>query len=127
MGLVQHAMIVLETEDCCSCGAIFGLEQHRITRLKKEGGNFYCPHCGTQQHYVESENQKLKERLAQEKHRAEAFKRQATYEAKSKAAIKGHLTRTKKRIGAGVCPCCNRTFKQLANHMKAKHPEYKED
>jgi hypothetical protein len=24
----------------------------------------------------------------------------------------------------GVCPCCNRTFQQLARHMKAKHPGY---
>jgi hypothetical protein len=22
------------------------------------------------------------------------------------------------------CPCCNRTFQQLARHMKAKHPEH---
>lgn len=27
------------------------------------------------------------------------------------------------RAHAGVCPCCNRTFKQLAAHMKTKHPD----
>ncbi|HEX9950777.1 MAG TPA: hypothetical protein VGB53_03340 [Rubricoccaceae bacterium] len=33
------------------------------------------------------------------------------------AAQKGAHTRTKKRIAAGVCPCCNRTFQDLARHM----------
>lgn len=27
------------------------------------------------------------------------------------------------RIGAGICPCCNRTFSQLARHMQSKHPD----
>lgn len=39
---------------------------------------------------------------------------------------KAQLTKTKKRVSNGVCPCCNRTFKQLARHMENKHPEYKE-
>ncbi len=34
--------------------------------------------------------------------------------------------RTRKRVGSGVCPCCSRTFQQLARHMKAKHPAYTE-
>lgn len=29
------------------------------------------------------------------------------------------------RVGAGVCPCCKRTFQQLARHMKCKHPKYR--
>lgn len=28
------------------------------------------------------------------------------------------------RVSAGTCPCCNRSFKQLAAHMKNKHPDY---
>lgn len=37
------------------------------------------------------------------------------------------LNRTVARIdyeGAGMCPCCRRTFKQLAEHMKSKHPDF---
>ena len=43
---------------------------------------------------------------------------------RSAAAYKGHLTRVKRRVGNGVCPCCNRTFKNLADHMTTKHPDY---
>jgi hypothetical protein len=37
---------------------------------------------------------------------------------------KGHATRITKRAKAGVCPCCNRTFKQLAAHMASQHPTF---
>ena len=30
-----------------------------------------------------------------------------------------------KRTKAGLCPCCNRSFRQMALHMKSKHPEFK--
>lgn len=32
--------------------------------------------------------------------------------------------RLRKRASAGVCPCCNRTFSQLARHMQTKHPTF---
>ena len=32
----------------------------------------------------------------------------------------------KNRVAASVCPCCKKTFKQLAAHMKNKHPNYAE-
>jgi len=32
------------------------------------------------------------------------------------------LKRVKRRINGGVCTCCNRTFTNLARHMKTKHP-----
>ncbi len=36
---------------------------------------------------------------------------------------KNKLSRQLKRVNKGVCPCCNRTFVNLANHMKTTHPE----
>ena len=59
----------------------------------------------------------LERRLVMEKNRLKA-------EERSHSATRGHVTRQKKRAAAGVCPCCNRTFKQLARHMERKHPNY---
>lgn len=28
------------------------------------------------------------------------------------------------RIRNGVCPCCNRSFKDVHRHMKSQHPEF---
>lgn len=35
--------------------------------------------------------------------------------------FKKSFKRMETRVAAGVCPHCNRTFKQLAAHMKCKH------
>lgn len=43
------------------------------------------------------------------------------------SAIKGVATRIKRRVSAGVCPCCNRTFQCLARHMATKHPDYQQE
>lgn len=51
---------------------------------------------------------------------AEAVKRSA-------AAYKGAATRLKNRAKAGVCPCCNRTFQNLARHMASQHPDHETD
>ena len=42
------------------------------------------------------------------------------------ARTRKELHSVKARVAHGVCPCCNRTFKQLARHMKTKHPDYVE-
>lgn len=40
------------------------------------------------------------------------------------AATRGVVTRIKRRVGNGVCPCCIRTFTNLASHMATKHPTF---
>lgn len=42
------------------------------------------------------------------------------------AADWAQLTKTRKRIANGVCPCCHRTFQNLARHMAGQHPAYEE-
>ena len=37
---------------------------------------------------------------------------------------KAATAKARKRAKAGTCPCCKRTFRQMALHMKNKHPEY---
>lgn len=43
---------------------------------------------------------------------------------RSLIAQKGVTTRLKNRAKNGVCPCCNRHFKNLARHMASQHPEF---
>lgn len=37
---------------------------------------------------------------------------------------RGQLTKLKRRVSNGVCPCCNRSFADLHRHMTEKHPDY---
>ena len=41
-------------------------------------------------------------------------------------AQRANVTKLKKRISAGVCPCCTRTFSNLSRHMATQHPDYTE-
>lgn len=114
--------------DCCKCGCLFAIPDQVNDELISSGKKFYCPN-GHSQHYTESTETKLKKerdknarltaRLDQEKAAAAALDRQ-------RAAMKGQVTKIKKRVANGVCPCCNRTFKDLAAHMSTQHPDYVE-
>jgi hypothetical protein len=39
-------------------------------------------------------------------------------------ALKDGSARARKRAKAGVCPCCHRTIRQMALHMRTQHPEF---
>ncbi|HEY0108085.1 MAG TPA: hypothetical protein VGB67_00570 [Fibrella sp.] len=99
-------------------------------RCREVGKTFYCPN-GHGQVYKTTELAKAKEMLenarrrsAMAENRADWLARDLEAAKRSKAAIKGQLTKTRKRIANGVCPCCNRTFKQLDAHMTNKHPDF---
>lgn len=84
----------------------------------------YCPlghshvPSGTPKHEL-IEQQLQRERARHDQTRAEL----RTTEARRRATKAAH-TRTKRRVGNGVCPCCNRTFQNLQRHMESQHPEY---
>lgn len=115
------------------CGTHFALERAFHKGVKEHGTDFYCPR-GHKISYFESDNQKLKKQLEEKERRIE-FERRARQSAekardsalRSAASVKGKLKAQNERIKAGVCPCCKRTFKQLARHMECKHPNWKGD
>lgn len=77
---------------------------------------------------------RLKDELAREKHRAEQAVADAQWARERRAmterqlsAKKGQLTKLRKRVGNGVCPCCNRYFANLHSHITGQHPEFRAD
>lgn len=132
MSLALNIYTKFDTTNCYKCGVIMAIPVDLDERFQETGENFYCIH-GHRQHYVRghSEKDKLKKQLSAEKRGRELAQRQAEaerdrtkYAKRQTAYQKGVITKIKKRINHGVCPCCNRTFKQLAAHMKNKHPDY---
>ena len=78
--------------------------------------------------YTESEVDKLRKQLTDEKLKRERAERDTEWarvaERQAEAArakVEKKLRLQTRRIEAGVCPHCQRTFKQLAAHMKCKH------
>lgn len=113
----------LEEVDCCQCGMKFAMPQVLLNGLRKNGGGFYCP-LGHPLTFGETENDRLKRQLADNKRALELERSRVKVRDDQIAAQKGVNTKLRKRIGAGVCPCCKRTFKQLAAHIHTKHPDY---
>lgn len=131
---------ILEFVDCPTCGITYAIPASlKRSALKwhgdlSNGWKLCCPLGHTWWYVGKSEEEKLRERLQSERDRAG---RLASERDQLKASLRGtraNASRTRKelksvktRVAHGVCPCCNRTFKQLAAHMKNKHPEYVEE
>lgn len=120
------------TETTCWCGIHYAVPSelyNEVSRQHRDGRrqtDIYCPLGHTWTFAGEGEAERLRKQLDRERQRLDATRDLLAHEERSHAATRGHLTRVKKRVAHGVCPCCHRTFKQLERHMKAKHPEYVE-
>jgi len=123
--IVEEATI--EVIHCAACGCLFGVPDDLIRRFRKNGQTFYCP-SGHHNYYLgETDKQKIKRlssRLASAQEQSNHYREQRDATQRSNVALRGVTTRIKRRIAKGVCPCCNRTFADLARHMESKHPKY---
>ena len=111
---------------CYKCGAAFAVPTEVDEEWHARGQSFYCPN-GHSQHYTMSLEKKLQQARDQlTRERAYHDQTRADLESKKHQlrATKGVVTKIKRRVGKGVCPCCNRTFPNLTKHMDTKHPDW---
>lgn len=122
MGLPYYSSIALTEMVCGQCGIKFAVPENWRAEKQETGNSWYCPngHCRA---YSESDAAKYCRLLQEEKDRHAKTLSRLNESAVAEQKITKELNRVKKRVHAGVCPCCNRTFQQLARHMKNKHPE----
>jgi len=122
----ETIIATLVKEVCCyeGCGVMFGIESGMRKELLESHAGFYCPNGHVQCFFGETEAETLRKQLAAMTQSRDYHSRRMDEITLSNRSLRGVVTRTKNRIGHGVCPCCNRTFRQLANHIKSKHPEY---
>lgn len=119
---------VLETTTCW-CGINLALPKNLLEWAREnERNRIYCPlgHEFVFRNGYKKKLERERELREEAERREKATRDLLAAEERSHAATRGHLTRVKKRTDHGVCPCCNRSFQQLARHMKAKHPDYAE-
>lgn len=121
----------LELITCVRCGVAFAAPADMLDRRRHDHDVFYCPNGHNlsfpQQSDAEkaqAEAEKYKKLWKQEQAYAANALEERNAAQKQLRATKGVLTRTKKRIANGVCPCCNRSFANLNEHMHMEHPDY---
>lgn len=136
-GVLGPISVEMELHDCAACGFIYACTKAFFDRRRADGASWSIP-CGHTALYRESEADKEKKRadqLAAELAHAKNYselqgnwlrnEREGHKATERKlSAAKGQQTKLKKRIAHGVCPCCNRSFAEVARHMKRQHPEF---
>lgn len=130
----------IEAGPCYRCKCPIRLPAELYQAAKRSPRiSFWCPY-GHEQHFLEGESEetrlrrerdRLVQRLAEkdddiawQRKRAEEAREAREAAERRAAAARGQVTKLKKRASNGVCPCCNRTFSDLARHMATKHPTF---
>ena len=115
----------------CWCGIKHAIPEGLYRKAKSDPNfNVHCP-LGHSFVYRVSDTVKERERadrLAQQLASARDDVRIARIETTAarnrERAQKAAKTRIKNRVAAGVCPCCTRSFQNLARHMAGQHPDW---
>lgn len=130
-GTIVTEFVALYIVNCGPCGGTYALNKRYVAQKREKGGYWHCPYCQTSWGYGESENERLKAALEKQKKstqwqadRARKAEEDAEHRRRQYVGMKGVLTKQKNRVSKGVCPCCNRYFKNLHRHMESKHPKF---
>lgn len=115
----------LSTEQCCDCGVLFAMPSDMQRRRREDHKYFYCP-AGHAQHYLAgfSEAEKLRRDLDRERQVREAAEARAGKAEQNLAQVARAHRKMRQRVMNGVCPCCNRSFGNLREHMKTEHADF---
>jgi hypothetical protein len=124
--------------ECPTCGVTYAIPerfQRSAQRYHGDSANGWkicCPFGHTWWYVGETELALTKRLLESERDRRASLKARLDQTEASlrgtKAAgtrARNELRRTKERVKNGVCPCCNRTFVRLGQHMAKQHPDYR--
>lgn len=119
-------IVPTETITCCNtdCGISFEVPNWWYKGKRDTHSWFYCPN-GHRQHFSAESDLEIARRERDIAKQQVARAEQEAAEAKARAEqAERSEKRLKKRASAGNCPCCKRTFSNMATHMKRQHPEF---
>ena len=109
----------------CKCGGVYALTVKYLSSQRDVRGSWACPFCLTGWGFSGiSETRALKKELVRERAQHDQTRADRDTSERRRCAEKGAKTKLKKRIANGVCPCCNRSFKDLHRHMTTKHSDF---
>jgi len=128
MTTVEQTLVLV---DCAACAIQFAVPERFDRKRQETGDSFWCPNGHSLSYKGELAELRRKlvskeTQLTAANDQRRAAEQDADTARRQAAAARGQVTRLKNRVGNGVCPCCNRTFRQLAAHMRTKHPGYRE-
>lgn len=124
MSIQYQEVVQMETIRCGECGMTFGVPEFWINERRTNGGGFHCPN-GHSRIFREPEVEQLRKKLVAANCDALRERNLRISLEEDLSKVEASKARLRKRVQNGVCPCCQRTFRNLASHMATKHPEKK--
>lgn len=119
------ASVILEQVSCKKCGGVFALNEKFLKHARNNRGHYNCPYCDTQWSWSESEADRLRAQLAASANELQRVKMDCNAERSMRESAERRAVEAQrkiKRVENGLCPCCNRTFRNLRRHMLVRHP-----
>lgn len=120
----------LTVKHCPVCYIQYAAPEAMFKKMQSTGGTWFCPN-GHNLVFSENTIEKLEKRLKDAAEQSEYYSKrisslhnQLTDKNNAIRAEKAAKTRLKNRIKNGVCPCCNRSFHNVARHMETMHPDF---
>lgn len=121
-----------EVCECGICGATFFVLEVVRNEQRRAGGFSSCPNGHRWGYDAENsevartrrERDQLRQQMAQRDDELRRVNRELNKACETMKAQDRRIRMQARRSAAGVCQCCNRTFLQLARHMKNKHPNF---
>jgi hypothetical protein len=128
MSTTQTFVGTLQVLECCRCSVPFGITAYYMAERREDHALFYCPNGHGQSYQGETPKERELRQAKADKdwysRRNDELRLEAEQSNRRAAAARGQVTRIKKRVSKGVCPCCNRHFADLHRHMQGQHPEW---
>lgn len=105
------------------CGLSCQMESRIYRHIIAAGKVYYCPYCGRRWSSGETALTIIMRQKAalQARFDQEAMARREAVERAEKA--EASRARLKRRVVAGACALCHRTFSNVAKHMAHRHPD----
>ena len=114
--------LVMKLIYCANCNIPFAISENHQDRMRETHEGFYCPNGHSNIYNGLNPEEKLRAEL---KRKEQELANVVTEKIIMKNDFENTIKikdRKLKRLTNGVCPCCNRTFSNLHNHMKKQHP-----
>lgn len=141
-GAMFNTCTSLHMETCPTCHIMFAIPQTLYEAAQRWPGNqadgwrLSCPLGHVWWYVGTTPAQKIKRLEKRLREANEDLSAELARHDQTKARLRGtqgaaqrarnERDRIKQRVAGGVCPCCNRTLKDLQRHMRSKHPDYVE-
>ncbi len=117
------AFLTMYNQNCIECGVCFGVPNSFDEERRRDGNCFYCPN-GHSQHYSDTRERQLARELAKKDQQLAASNEEIKRQRQRVSAQKRIVTRLKKKVALGTCPCCDKLFPDLSSHIATEHPDF---